>query len=783
MSKKRFLRACTTVLFLVIAAVLGPLTSAGAAQDTIYEVISLDDDGQGSLRQAIIAANSNPGKDTITFAVSGTIVLKSMLPTIGDDLRIDGSGQEVIISGNSQYRVMQIIAGDSTPVVEIDRVQIINGAGGQGAGILVDGAELILTNSAVRFGSAGAKGGAIYNQGGAVEVSGSTFFENAAVDGGAIYSTSGTVTVENSTFTINSAGGMGGAIYVASGTLNVSNSTFNRNGSAAEGSAIFNAAAATAVNNSTFSGNRILNPSASGTIANTSSATVTSSTFSANEKYNLANAGGGAMTVRNTILDDKDDKNCTGTIINGGNNIDSGTTCAWAANDGSLSSTDPKLGTLADNGGPTESIALQPGSPAVDAVLFNAPNECPDADQRGIPRPQGAACDIGAYEATRQSGPNFVVNVLEDDLADTDDGSCDDLVPGLTDCTLREAIRAANSDPDKNTITFALSGEITLKETLPTIGGDLQIDGSGRQITISGDEKYRVMNVIAADSLELELKQLTVSKGMSDQGGGIFNDGAEIVVTNGRFQGNMAGQKGGAIYNQSGAVSLTDTLFASNTAGSSAENDGGGALFTSGGALTILRSTFFKNVSAANGGAIYKASGTAAVTNSTFTMNETDGAGTLFNETGKTTVTNSTFAGDAAQDGALANDQGTLTLQNTIAAALDAKNCAGTITNGGNNIDSGTSCAWGANDGSMSGSDPKLDPLADNGGATETMALQADSPAIDAVLFNAPNECPAADQRGVTRPQGAACDIGAYELGMDPPPDGFAIYLPAVLGE
>jgi len=88
--------------------------------------------------------------------------------------------------------------------------------------------------------------------------------------------------------------------------------------------------------------------------------------------------------------------NCLGTIVDDGSNLSSDGTCAFT-NVGSLNNIDPKLGPLADNGGTTLTMALLAGSPAIDAGDTAA---SPPTDQRGIPRPFGAAADIGAYEYT-----------------------------------------------------------------------------------------------------------------------------------------------------------------------------------------------------------------------------------------------------------------------------------------------------------------------------------------------------------------------------------------------
>jgi len=128
-------------------------------------------------------------------------------------------------------------------------------------------------------------------------------------------------------------------------------------------------------------------------------------------------------------------------------------------------------------------------------------------------------------------------------------------------------------------------------------------------------------------------------------------------------------------------------------------------------------------------------------------------------------VTNSTFFGNSAtaSNGGGIYSSNSATLQNTIVANnTTGGNCRGSITNDGNNIDDGTTCGWSSANGSMSGTNPLLGALANNGGSTQTMALLAGSPAI-----NTGNNafCPATDQRGVSRPQpvGGTCDIGAYE--------------------
>jgi len=195
--------------------------------------------------------------------------------------------------------------------------------------------------------------------------------------------------------------------------------------------------------------------------------------------------------------------------------------------------------------------------------------------------------------------------------------------------------------------------------------------------------------------------------------------------------------------------------------------------------MAITGSAFSGN-HAISGGGINNYGGTLTVTNSTFSSNSaTYGGGIAHSSTGTVNVVNSTFSGNSATDsGGAIRNYGTLTVSNTILANSTAGgNCSGAITNGGNNLDDGATCGWGAANGSMSSANPQLGALADNGGPTQTMALLAGSPAINGVAYNAPNGCPATDQRGYAR--SGACDIGAYEYDGTPP--GTKLFLPLVM--
>jgi hypothetical protein len=131
------------------------------------------------------------------------------------------------------------------------------------------------------------------------------------------------------------------------------------------------------------------------------SATVSYSTIAGNAD-GIDNLGGGTITLAGTIVADNSGGNCTGTISEtSGYNLDSGTTCGFSAGT-DINSTDPQLGALTNNGGPTQTQAIGAGSPAIDNG-GTATQGCPATDQRGLSRPDetpdNGTCDIGAYES------------------------------------------------------------------------------------------------------------------------------------------------------------------------------------------------------------------------------------------------------------------------------------------------------------------------------------------------------------------------------------------------
>ncbi len=437
----------------LIGAALALWFGLGAAQAATFTVNNSNDSGPGSLRQAILDANTSVGvPDTINFGISGTITVGSVLPVIADTLTIDGTGRAVTLSGGGAVQVLQL---NSATTLNLNSLTIANGrstssftagavtvlapsattpvggaalniancvfsgnstAGPFAAGVIALGtgnASLAVTNS--RFtGNAGQSlngdptAGAIFSfSSGSIAIASSTF-ENNSGSTGAIRNSSGAMTVSGSTFAGNSAislfgPGSAGAIDFngstgARGTI--TNSTFYANSAASAGGAIFF---------SNFG-------DSPGQLA------VTNSTFSSN--LSRAIAGNFGVVLGNSIFEKNMNGSCSAFIDRGGNLSDDASCVFTAAT--SLANTLAQLGPLQDNGGPTHTMAPQAGSPAIDlGVTQLAIDAGLTTDQRGtgFPRisPSGGTVDRGAFEVqvVDNRPPSCTVTALPKTLLDT----------------------------------------------------------------------------------------------------------------------------------------------------------------------------------------------------------------------------------------------------------------------------------------------------------------------------------------------------------------------------
>ncbi len=431
--------------FLFLALTLCLLCLPLRIQAATLTVTNTNDSGAGSLRQAI--ADAIPG-DTITFAVTGTITLASEL-AIDKDLTIQGPGANLLtISGNNAVRIFNI--GSITPAINITLSGLtiangkVTGSSVFGGGIAnFSTLTLNVTNSTLTNNSATATvgnnrrgdGGGIFNNIGTVNVTNSTLTNNSATAtggsnnsgyGGGIFNHTGTVNVTNSTLTNNSATatggsnnfGRGGGIFNSFlgilGTVNVTNSTLTNNSATATGGS----------NNEAWGGG-IFNDILSTVNVTNSTLANNSATATGGSMTNVGYGGGiyifgGTVNVKSTIVALN---SVTGSSVMAGPDV-IGTFTSQGYNligkrDGSTGFTngsmqdqigsiampiDPLLGPLANNGGPTQTMALLPGSPALDKGISNGL----PTDQRGFARTLdfpaisnaagGDGTDIGAVE-------------------------------------------------------------------------------------------------------------------------------------------------------------------------------------------------------------------------------------------------------------------------------------------------------------------------------------------------------------------------------------------------
>jgi hypothetical protein len=384
-------------------------------------VLNNQDSGPGSLRDTIAAAASG---DTINFdaGLAGqTITLTSGQLLLNKSLEIDGPGaDQLTVSGNHASRVFQVASGvtDSISGLTISNGLIKLDTGAWGGGILNQG-TLTLTSATVSDNVSDTQsgdtdwGGGIYNNG-TLTIQNSTITRNTAVGyavgaktgiGGGIYNVpttfhcgpylcaqGGILTVLNSTVSANNANDGGGIFnfYVVvtgggPGMVTMQNSTVSGNAAIADGGGILNRGALTvstsSLANNTTSGN-------GGGISNWATATVSNSTVSGNQAAldggGITNNGHHPLNVSNTIL--------------AGNSASRGASDLSGSLDSSsynLIGGNPVLGPLQDNGGPTQTMALLPGSPALNAGDFA---QLGVADQRGVVRSGGV--NIGAYQAS-----------------------------------------------------------------------------------------------------------------------------------------------------------------------------------------------------------------------------------------------------------------------------------------------------------------------------------------------------------------------------------------------
>jgi CSLREA domain-containing protein len=692
------------------------------------------------LREAITAANGDAGAETINFILLPgdpgydpaadlyTLTLAGALPDLSTDISIIGPGAVYVkISGNNTTRVFNVSSG---AIVNISGLTISGGNSGNdgGGGIQNNGTLTLNANSISGNIAGGIGGGGIYNGVGAiVNITKCTISGNDAGNGnGGGIAGVGTISVTNSTVTGNSASFGGGIITFSSvtATLAVTSSTISNNSSVNNGGGIAHQHSTPAILRNTIVAD------------NTAGATRPdlSGTFNSGG-YNLIGNGSGATVTPTT-----------------GDQI--GTAAVPIS---------PRLGPLQYNDGVLQTRALLAGSPAIDkGKSFGL-----TTDQRDSLRPvdlddavypdASDASDIGAFEAqtapTNGDAPSFIVTRF----ADTNDGACD------ADCSLREAITAANGDAGADFITFDIAGAgphtIQLTAALPALSQSVKIlNASGESVTVRRDTggSYRIFTI--SDGQNVQISGLTITNGNStDAGGGINNgNGANLTITDSTVSSNTtSGFGGGGIYNGVGAILH---VTGSTVSGNLATGNGNGGGIAGVGTISVTNSTVSdNNAHYAGGGIITFQNTTLTVASSTVANNSAQNfGGGILEQSGGTIIRNAIVANNTDTQGrpdvgGTFNSQGFNLIKNISGATINETQNAGT---------------------NIIGQDPNLGALQNNGGTTATRALLPGSPAIDkGRSFGLTT-----DQRGSLRPVDVAgitnaadgADIGAFELSSAP---------------
>ena len=638
--------------------------------------------------------------------------------------RVTVQGNYAEINGGGLYNNGGVIVAE-------DSIFQNNSADGDGGGLSIFGGSFTMTGGSIDSNSAALDGGglstenaqitltevtvsnnvATYDAGGInlfgtaqVALFGSTVTSNqAGAYGGGIRNLGATLGLSDTTVSGNSAVESGGGLDNDTGLAEVVNSLFLGNVSSLYGGGINNYGGTLGISNSTFSGNQAyqgggINNGDSGT------ATIVNATISENA---ATDSGGGIYTVStinvgNTIVAQNtagtSGPDVSGTFTTLGNNLIGAIGPASGFFDGSNgdqvgttgSPLDPLLTPLQDNGGYTLSYALTIDSPALDAGNSNG---AAVYDQTGGARNRdgdydGAyAVDIGAVEFFNDSA-TFTV----DTTADTFDTSLgDDLAEdGDGNVSLRSAIEEANWTTGEARIalpagTYTLTrtgidedasgtGDLDITDTLTIIGA-----GAGQTI-IDGGAIDRVFHILPG--VTVTLIGLTIQNGASTFGGGLYNEGGNVLLQDVVVTGNTATgvdySNGGGIANDAGILILDHVTVSENTA----DTDGGGVYSYNGDLQVLNGSSIESNTATRSGGGLAAEAGFVTVTDSTIAGNSStdDGGGAAFGSSATATFNTSTIRDNSTEDfgGGIYSIQSTMTLnESTISGNLAVQSGGG----------------------------------------------------------------------------------------------------------
>jgi hypothetical protein len=729
--------------------------------------------GTCTLRAAIQEANALPGADEIQLP-SGAYTL-GIAPQnqndaasgdldVTDSLTITGSGVgSTHVNGNSRDRVFEVavasgtvnfsgltisdgdaaeyggaILNSSTATITVDRSTLTGSVAGKTGGAIDNhvGGEVHIRDSNLSDNFAREGGSAINNnRDGVVTVSNSTVSSNSAADVGldenlagagaisnnAELDTAGTITVSDSQLSGNRAGGGRSGAGISNdggGSVGVERTTFSKNQAHANGGAIFNGSGSVTVADSTFTENAATNGGAiyssadkGGFVAVRDSSFVLNS--AAGDGGAIVGTGSGALEVLDSAFSKNSADDWGGAVLNSNQGSATIRNVSFSENSGLHG------GGFANEGNglvTVESSTFTKNAALVTALL--------DSGEGG-----------GMHS---NSGGEVVVS----------GGS-------FTDNTARSGGGLSNEGGG----SVAITGTRFATNTAQEQGGGILIQSGA----------VRMLNIDVVSN---------VADGAEEGGGGISYAGDKAVgigetaaLEQSRIRDNKAKGPGGGVDSRGdGPLAITTTSITGNIAAV------GGAVHHVGDApLEVTRSTLSGNFAENGGGVFSDGDGEAHVVNTTISGNRAGqfGAGLLVSS--RLHILNSTVASNTAASGGGINNgggdligDGFVFLRNTIVAnSPTGGNCAGSMTSLGGNVDSANTCQFRELT-DQPGTDPRLGPLAANGGPTQTHALLAGSPAQENAVCTELDPCPLMDQRGVERPRFEGFDTGSYESELTP---------------
>ncbi|HWM89691.1 MAG TPA: IPTL-CTERM sorting domain-containing protein [Thermoanaerobaculia bacterium] len=367
----------------------GPLTSlilgfvlAGPAAAATFTVDNLSDSGPGSLRQAVLDANAAVGADFIIFqaGLTGTITLTSDEILITDSVEITGPGAGVLaVHGNDTSRIFRVQNALVGVNATVSGLTLTHGSERFGGAVAVFGESLTLRSVVVSDSEALFSGGNVYVQAGSLTVQDSTVSGGVTDDGGGIAVDEGLLVIDRSTVSDNQADN-GGAIHTANTLAQIVSSTISGNSATSNGGGFFGEALSTfEVRHTTVSGNTAGSAGGSFYLQAQGILALDHAIVANGTPQDLVQVGSSISAVWSLI-------EAPAGAING-------------LNANNLLGVDARLAPLADNGGPTQTHALLPDSPALNAgnpLIASAPA----TDQRGpgFARIVGGRIDVGSFE-------------------------------------------------------------------------------------------------------------------------------------------------------------------------------------------------------------------------------------------------------------------------------------------------------------------------------------------------------------------------------------------------